>query len=447
MKYIKLFLVLFFSLYFTTAFGGDKKALNNKYNWTQCSGIPNIRVSGIGKIGNTLIAGAFTSLYLPYAYIAISTDDGVNWTLTDSLYVYNHQPGTTLWFNCWISFLTNGTKIFAGIGDAIKGDIYLSTDNGFSWSHNGITWNENRPFASEDINSFTQIGSNLFAGTNYGVFVSKDNGQSWNSTDTSFSYQVMRIAAIGTNLFAGTTGNGIFRSKDNGVSWDSLDNGLTNTHIYGLTATGTSLYAGGFQFPRDSTGGVFISSDYGENWNIIDTGLTDHKVNLLYTDGSNLYAGTNNSVYVSTNYGQSWINISSGSPFDSNAAIISITVADSSLIVGTNGYGAWRFPLSQLVTGINDRTSQLPSSFSLQQNYPNPFNPTTVICYSLPVSSYVSLNVYDVLGREVGTLVNEEQNAGTHNVTFNAGNLTSGVYYYRLTTGNFVDTKKLMLIK
>ena len=344
-------------------------------------------------------------------------------------------------------FFTNGTNLFAGVNDAIRGDIYLSTDNGYSWNDNGITWTESKQLDPENINSFTKIESNIFVGTNDGVFVSKDNGQSWNSTDTNFSYQVMRTAVIGTYLFAGTTGEGVFRSSDNGANWDSVDNGLTNLDIYGLTTLGTNLYAGAFQSPGNSTGGVYLSSDYGNTWNIIDTGLTDHKVNLLYTNGTNLYAGTNNSVYLSTNYGQSWIDISAGAPFDSNAAIISITIADSNLIVGTNGNGAWRFPLSQLVTGINDGYNQLPTGFSLNQNYPNPFNPSTIISYSLPLHSYVSLNVYDALGREVRTLVNEEQNAGIHKVTFNSGNLTSGVYYYRLAAGSFIDTKKLILLK
>ncbi len=95
MKNLKFFFVLFFLLYYATAFSGGKKLVNSKYNWIQCIGIPNISVSGLGKIGNTLIAGAFVSIYVPYAYIVLSTDDGVNWNLTDSLYVYNHQPGTT----------------------------------------------------------------------------------------------------------------------------------------------------------------------------------------------------------------------------------------------------------------------------------------------------------------------------------------------------------------
>ena len=78
---------------------------------------------------------------------------------------------------------------------------------------------------------------------------------------------------------------------------------------------------------------------------------------------------------------------------------------------------------------------------------PNPFNPTTIISYKLPVKSHVKINVYDVLGREIHTLVNTEQNAGNHSATFNASNFSSGVYFYRLQAGTYHDTKKFLLVK
>ncbi len=89
----------------------------------------------------------------------------------------------------------------------------------------------------------------------------------------------------------------------------------------------------------------------------------------------------------------------------------------------------------------------LPKTFALEQNYPNPFNPTTVISYQLPVASQVSLKIFDVLGKEVATLVNQRQEAGAYNYMLNAANLSSGVYFYRLHAGNFVQTRKMMLVK
>ena len=92
-------------------------------------------------------------------------------------------------------------------------------------------------------------------------------------------------------------------------------------------------------------------------------------------------------------------------------------------------------------------SSLSPVQFSLSQNYPNPFNPSTTISYSLPQDNFVSLKVYNVLGNEVATLVNEQITAGDHKINFNASNLSSGVYYYTIRTGNFTSTKKLMLLK
>ncbi len=98
-------------------------------------------------------------------------------------------------------------------------------------------------------------------------------------------------------------------------------------------------------------------------------------------------------------------------------------------------------------TGLVETFDRNVDNYSLFQNYPNPFNPTTVINYQLPVNGFVSLKVYDVLGREVKTLVNERQTAGSHSITFNAGVLTSGVYFYRIEAGKFSQVRKLSLVK
>ena len=86
-------------------------------------------------------------------------------------------------------------------------------------------------------------------------------------------------------------------------------------------------------------------------------------------------------------------------------------------------------------------------TYQLNQNYPNPFNPSTVISYQLPTAGFVTLNIYDVLGREVRTLVNQREHAGNYSVTFDAHHLPSGVYFYRLQAGTYTQTKKLLLLK
>ena len=89
----------------------------------------------------------------------------------------------------------------------------------------------------------------------------------------------------------------------------------------------------------------------------------------------------------------------------------------------------------------------VPKKFELSQNYPNPFNPSTVINFQVPAAGKVTLKVFNILGKEVATLLNKEMNAGSHSVKFNASNLTSGLYFYTLTSGNYTSTKKMVLIK
>jgi hypothetical protein len=105
----------------------------------------------------------------------------------------------------------------------------------------------------------------------------------------------------------------------------------------------------------------------------------------------------------------------------------------------------WSFNSS--ITGISNIKSDLPVVYELYQNYPNPFNPSTVINYSIPKTSLVTIKVYDILGKEVATLVNEEKSAGNYSVQFNGGNLSSGIYFYRMHAGSFTETKKLILLK
>ena len=88
-----------------------------------------------------------------------------------------------------------------------------------------------------------------------------------------------------------------------------------------------------------------------------------------------------------------------------------------------------------------------PGNYLLHQNYPNPFNPSTIITYEIPENSFVSLKVYDLLGREVVSLVNEEKSAGRYDVTFEASDNNSGLYVYILKAGNFTSTKKMLLLK
>jgi hypothetical protein len=100
-----------------------------------------------------------------------------------------------------------------------------------------------------------------------------------------------------------------------------------------------------------------------------------------------------------------------------------------------------------IVTGICLAESAIPKAYAMYQNYPNPFNPSTTFSFDLPVKSFVSLKIYDILGREVAILVSEEMPAGAYNRQWNTQRFSSGIYFYRLQAGSFTQTKKLVLLK
>jgi hypothetical protein len=126
--------------------------------------------------------------------------------------------------------------------------------------------------------------------------------------------------------------------------------------------------------------------------------------------------------------------------------------------LSNNEYSGFWYQENSIPTGVEKNLqNDLSKEYNLAQNYPNPFNPSTIITYSVPKTCLVTLKVYNILGKEVATLVNGQKTAGNYSVQFsakggsapggNAGNLASGIYFYRMQSGNFVQTKKLILLK
>ena len=114
----------------------------------------------------------------------------------------------------------------------------------------------------------------------------------------------------------------------------------------------------------------------------------------------------------------------------------------------TGSLRSWTLKIDyDFITGVNNNVTSIANDYSLSQNYPNPFNPSTKIAYSIPTNGLVTLKIYNILGKEVQTLVSEVKSAGSYEVSFNAASLSSGVYFYKLESGDFIDTKKMFLLK
>lgn len=164
---------------------------------------------------------------------------------------------------------------------------------------------------------------------------------------------------------------------------------------------------------------------------------------LAQNSKGQLFAGTwYDGVFRSTNDGNSWTGFDSGLSYLNFQSLV--VDEDGYVYAGSSGHGVFRTSLS---TPVEEVARGVPHGYEMSQNYPNPFNPTTAISYRLSAVGHVTLRVYDVLGREVATLVNSRQTAGEHSVVFDSRNLSSGVYIYELTANNFISVKKMLMLK
>ncbi|MBK6772361.1 MAG: T9SS type A sorting domain-containing protein [Ignavibacteria bacterium] len=257
-------------------------------------------------------------------------------------------------------------------------------------------------------------------------------------------------------------------SIDEGVNWDPdtrLTNNTANSWYPSVSSSGSDVH---IVWSDDRDGNLEIyykgSINKGVNWDA-DTRLTNNSaasrtpsvtvsgqaVHVVWDDRR---GGASGEIYYkrSTDAGVSWIadtqltvNFASQNP--------SVSVSGTAVYVVWKDYrdGNWEIYSKQNPTGnpvgIINISSEIPNEFSLGQNYPNPFNPATKIKFELRNTSFTNLVIYDGLGREVETIVNEQLNAGSYEADWNASNFPSGVYFYKLTTGDFSKTNKMLLIK
>jgi hypothetical protein len=221
--------------------------------------------------------------------------------------------------------------------------------------------------------------------------------------------------------------------------------------IVGLTESFSAVMSDIYIIRTDPIGNSLWTKLYG--------GIFGDGANYILedTDGNFIITGTLSwdafAMKIDTNGDSLWTKKWGGPQSESSVSIQH--TADGGYIVGglTTSYGAGRADIyitkfSSETTG-NDEASnnQIPWKFALFQNYPNPFNSNTTINYYVPGLSFVTLKIYDVLGNEIATLVNEEKSVGSYQAEFNATNLPSGIYFYRLQAGSFVETKKMVLMK
>ena len=394
---------------------GIYRSTNNGTNWFQShNGLKALKIDGIHASNGLLFAAGDQ-----YGFFR-SADHGDSW-----LEINNGVAATAGWF----CFARVGSDMLAGSGSSL---LYRSSDNGDNWTLS------NTGFALTNSFAFFVEGNTVYTTGLPGVSKSTDGGLNWTTLPAGYlGYEGgLDVWKDGSNIVTGSNVNK-HRSTDDGASWSTTLTGLPAGGISAFTQIDSTLFAA-------SPYGVYKSADHGASWTVTASLPSTVAAQSLTARGGDLFVGTNDGVYRSTDKGGTWIPINDG--WSAKMLVYKITYDDQYLYAGTTNHSVWRRPLAG-ITGVKEISHFIPRNFALSQNYPNPFNPTTRMSFAIRHSSLVTLKVYDVLGREVTTLVNEEIQPGTYQATWDASGQPSGVYYYRLQAGAYVEMKTMVLMK
>ena len=343
-----------------------------------------------------------------------STDGGINWQKIE------HFDNQTGYINDIHFFNSNTGYSLIDSNPVGNTKFYKTTNGGLNW----ISVKLIEPNSTVTKMKFFDMNTGIACGFKSGgrIYKTTDAGSNWSIKVFVNQIDDFTFLNSSTGIAIGVVEGGhtiIYKTTNAGNQWDSsgfIGNSALN-NIESLPSTGTAFASGNAVDTLFSLGKIntIKTTDYGLNW--------IKKEFLPSTMASGLKLADQNNFFIS------------GGNMNESAIILK----------STNGGAVF----------VNHTGNEVPGEFRLFQNYPNPFNAVTIIKFSVPLSPFVTLSphhfvtlkVYDLLGREVATLVNENLHPGTYEISFNANALTSGIYFYRLTAGDFSATKKLVLMK
>jgi hypothetical protein len=385
------------------------------------------------------------------------TYHGDTWLYRNNNVVGNYNVNAI----CSIGFPPSGRAVCA-VNSSSTTYIYLSTNQGLNWT---MCYQQAggriRSFGFTDNNTGYAIGDPV-AGR-WTILKTSNGGVSFDSTGLYLqqngseisNYNSMYVASNPNLFFFGTNNGRLYLSTNFGINWNPII--LPFQSIYAITLGLNEYgYTHGFSKGYAAGNGAVYSSDSGRTWNTVtlpgtgDIHAFNYGGNTCYAKGSEIYASTNSSQqfflqYTSPN-GGNYTGISfSYSQFEYNGYLVGWAVKDNGTVS----------KFYEMIVGIKKLTNTISESYSLSQNYPNPFNPSTKIRFDIaPLldqggvaptqvgDGVVTLKVYDLLGREITTLVNQPLQPGTYEVEWDGTNYPSGVYFY-----SYTNTKKLVLLK
>ncbi len=379
--------------------------------------------SGYSAPGDTIMIGGGNG------FLAQTTNGGVNWNLLNSGTVMGLKDGY---------FVNNNTGWIIGNGTQGNNVIIKTTNSGSNWVQQSSTITDSLKdvhFINETTGIIVGNAGKIIRTTNAGTLwaqVTSGTTQNFNCVD--FTDQNTGVA-IG--VFARRTTNG-------GLNWSLVSTNTASTmYDFSFGDANTGIAVG-------QTGTIIRTTNAGVSFELRPLGQFNHLYAVQMVDANTGYTCGGydllnlSGVFKTTNGGINWIRQNSGT----NNFLYGIVFSDAitGIVVGEGG-SILKTTTGGTPIGIQQISNEAPHEFLLMQNYPNPFNPQTVISFQLAVYSYTKLKIYDILGREVTTLVNEQLSPGTYEVDFDGSKFSSGIYFYTLSSASFTETKKMVLIK
>jgi photosystem II stability/assembly factor-like uncharacterized protein len=311
--------------------------------------------------------------------------------------------------------------------------LYKSIDLGQNWSLTNLTIDS----IMSVYNVLTTNDDTVFAATEFKLRKSTDGGNSWTVLPVNTSFFSRGMFLNNSDLWVTGYGisNYILYKSNNGVTFDSTYSGLDWSENNCISALNSSTI-----FITDRFFGTYRSTNSGIQWHQL---LPAKNIWTIYSEGSGLVlGGARDTLWYSSDLGNSWIQLNTPLKNKGNVTEIKKDL-NNNLFVGTYAEGV--FELS-IITNIDEAPFAI-NKYSLSQNYPNPFNPITKIKFSVPKPTIVQIKIYDILGKEIKTLLNEFKTVGTYEIEFNAINFPSGMYFYRMISGSYLETKKMLLLR
>ena len=452
--------------------------------------------------------GRSVSIDGEYAIIGASGGDkafifkrsGSNWTEQEILSGINNPSGSILGPLFGYSVCVLGDYAIVGAPFQVVPPILNYIGSAYIFKRDGEDWIFQQTITPPVAHPFGLFGWSVAISNSFAIIGETDQntvhiyrriGENWQpDTIIQDGWRLGEVVAISGNYISlGTPGGSIWNTDGQGSAYIYSNDGInwiqqamlqasdgTDFDEFGeaLSLSGTVLLAGDSEARNNdslSTGAAYIfipgNTSWVENQKLTagDGSLGDlfgYSVSIsgnyavVSAPGDQDMGINSGSAYIFMNDGSNWIETqkllaSDGMANDNFGTAVSIS--GNYIIVGANwdddngSNSGSAYIYYNFITDIKNEQFQKPAEFNLSQNYPNPFNPSTKINYQLPKTGFVTLKIYDVLGNEVTALVNEEKPAGSYEIEFDATNLSSGIYFYKIQAGDFVETRKMIFIK